>query len=163
MRSRTHPLQVIAIIFFFIRKLSLEKKKMKIYIPFCACAVVVSLEKDTLRRGIEVCNVFVYPHQTWHTCNGVYSSLFHAKESGGHSKARETRDAQFLQKFTRFALISVTPTRPRVCKCPPPPASVTCQSVAILMNRRHCSQCMCLCLLNAIPPFTHRVCALLPL
>ena len=32
--------------------------------------------------------------------NGVYSSLFRAKASGGHSKARETRDAQFLQKVT---------------------------------------------------------------
>ena len=48
---------------------------------------------------------------------------------------RETRDAQFLQKFTRFALIAVTSARPRVCKCPP--TSDTCQSVAILMNRRH--------------------------
>ena len=52
--------------------------------------------------------------------NGVYSSLFRAKASGGHSKARETRDAQFLQKFTWFALIAVTSARPRVCKCPPP-------------------------------------------
>ena len=52
--------------------------------------------------------------------NGVYSSLFRAKASGGHSKTRETRDAQFLQKFTRFALIAVTSARPRVCKCPPP-------------------------------------------
>ena len=51
--------------------------------------------------------------------NGVYSSLFRAKASGGHSKARETRDAQFLQKFTRFALIGRGPARPRVCKCPP--------------------------------------------
>ena len=67
--------------------------------------------------------------------NGVYSSLFRAKASGGHSKARETRDAQFLQKVTRFALISVGPARPRPCKCPP--TSDTCQSVAILMNRPH--------------------------
>ena len=52
--------------------------------------------------------------------NGVYSSLFRAKASGGHSKARETRDAQFLQKVTRFALIGVGPARPRPCKCPPP-------------------------------------------
>ena len=51
--------------------------------------------------------------------NGVYSSLFRAKASGGHSKARETRDAQFLQKFTRFALIGRGPAQPRVCKCPP--------------------------------------------
>ena len=50
--------------------------------------------------------------------NGVYSFLFRAKASGGHSKARETRDAQFLQKFTRFALIGRGPARPRVCKCP---------------------------------------------
>ena len=52
--------------------------------------------------------------------NGVYSSLFRAKASGGHSKARETRDGQFLQKFTRFALIAVTLAWLRVCKCPPP-------------------------------------------
>ena len=52
--------------------------------------------------------------------NGVYSSLCRAKASGGHSKARETRNAQFLQKFTRFALIGRGPARPRVCKCPPP-------------------------------------------
>ena len=52
--------------------------------------------------------------------NGVYSSLFRAKASGGHSKARETRDAQFLQKITRFALIGRGLARPRrVCKCPP--------------------------------------------
>ena len=51
--------------------------------------------------------------------NGVYSSLFRGKASGGHSKARETRDAQFLQKVTRFALIGVGPARPRPCKCPP--------------------------------------------
>ena len=57
--------------------------------------------------------------------NGVYSSLFRAKASGGHSKARETRDAQFLQKFTRFALIAVTSNRPRVCKCPPPRVPVS--------------------------------------
>ena len=52
--------------------------------------------------------------------NGVYSSLFRAKASGGHSKARETRDAPFLQKFTRFSLIGCGPAWPRVCKCPPP-------------------------------------------
>ena len=44
--------------------------------------------------------------------NGVYSILFRAKASGGHSKAREARDAQFLQKITRFALIGVGPARP---------------------------------------------------
>ena len=58
-------------------------------------------------------------------CNGVYSSLFHAKASGGHSKTRETRDAQFLRKFTRFALIAVTSARPRACKCPPPQIPVS--------------------------------------
>ena len=56
---------------------------------------------------------------------GIYSSLFRAKASGGHSKAREIRDAQFLQKFTRFALIVVTLARPRVCKCPPPQIPVS--------------------------------------
>ena len=57
--------------------------------------------------------------------NGVYSSLFRAKASGGHSKARETRDAQFLQKVTRFALIGVGPARPRPCRCPPPQIPVS--------------------------------------
>ena len=57
--------------------------------------------------------------------NGVYSSLFRAKASGGHSKARETRDAQFMQKFVGFALIGVTPARSRVCKCPPPQIPVS--------------------------------------
>ena len=57
--------------------------------------------------------------------NGVYSSLFRAKASGEHSKARETRDAQFLQKVTRFALIGVGPARPRPCKCPPPQIPVS--------------------------------------
>ena len=33
--------------------------------------------------------------------------------------------AQFLQKFTRFALIAVTSARPRVCKCPPPQIPVS--------------------------------------
>ena len=55
-----------------------------------------------------------------HWTNGVYSLLFRAKASGGHSKAREARDAQSLQKVTRFALIGVGPARPRPCKCPPP-------------------------------------------
>ena len=64
------------------------------------------------------------PAEAW-MCNGVYSSSFRAKASGGHSKARETRDAQFLQKFTRFALITVTLARPRVCKCPPPQIPVS--------------------------------------
>ena len=69
--------------------------------------------------------------------NGVHSSLFRGKASGGHSKARQTRDAQFLQKVTR-----------RVCtdrRRPDPaaalqvsPTSDTCQSVAILLNRPHC-------------------------
>ena len=67
--------------------------------------------------------------------NGVYSSLFCVKGSGGHSKARETRDAQFMQKFVGFALIGVTPARPQVCKCPPPQIPVS--SVAIFMSRRH--------------------------
>ena len=57
--------------------------------------------------------------------NGVYSSLFRAKASGAHSKTWETRDAQFLQKVTRFALIGVGPARPRVCKCPPPQIPVS--------------------------------------
>ena len=57
--------------------------------------------------------------------NGVYSSLFRAKASGGHSKARETRDGQFMHKFVGFALIGVTPARPRVCKCPPPQIPVS--------------------------------------
>ena len=57
--------------------------------------------------------------------NGVYSSLFRAKASGGHSKAQETPDAQFLQKVTRFALIGVGPTRPWVCTCPPPQIPVS--------------------------------------
>ena len=51
---------------------------------------------------------------------GSIHLYFARKASGGHSKARETRDAQFLQKFTRFALIGRGPARPRVCKCPPP-------------------------------------------
>ena len=72
-------------------------------------------------------------HSLRETSNGVYSSLFRTKASGGHSKARETRDAQFLQKFTRFALIGVSPASAP----PPPPPSDTCHSVAILMNRRH--------------------------
>ena len=59
------------------------------------------------------------------TRNGVYSSLFRAKASGGHSKAGETRDAQFMLKFVGFALISVTPARPGVCKCPPPQLPVS--------------------------------------
>ena len=57
--------------------------------------------------------------------NGVYSSLFRAKASGGHSKAREPRDPQFLQQVTRFALIGVGPAWPRVCKCPPPQIPVS--------------------------------------
>ena len=57
--------------------------------------------------------------------NGVYSSLFRGKASGGHSKGRETRDAQFLQKVTRFALTGVGPARPRPCKCPPPQIPVS--------------------------------------
>ena len=52
--------------------------------------------------------------------NGVYSSLFRAQASGGHSKARETRDAQFMQKFTLFSLVGFGPAQPRVCECPPP-------------------------------------------
>ena len=55
----------------------------------------------------------------------LYSSLFRAKASGGHSKAQETRDAQFMQKFVGFALIGVTPARPRVCKCPLPQIPVS--------------------------------------
>ena len=57
--------------------------------------------------------------------NGVYSSLFRGKASGGHSKARETRDAQFLQKVAWFALIGAGPARPRPCKCPPPQIPVS--------------------------------------
>ena len=58
------------------------------------------------------------PSKYW-PINGVYSSLFRTKASGGHWKAWETWDAQFLQKVTRFALIDVGAARPRVCKCPP--------------------------------------------
>ena len=43
----------------------------------------------------------------------------------GTLKSAGTRDAQFLQKFTRFALIAVTSARPRVCKCPPPQIPVS--------------------------------------
>ena len=65
--------------------------------------------------------------------NGVYSSLFRAQASGGHSKARETRDAQIDSICTDrsrpgpAAGVRVSPT------------SDTCQSIAILMNRRHCA------------------------
>ena len=63
--------------------------------------------------------------RTRDTANGVYSSLFRGKASGGHSKARQTRDGQVLQKFARFALIAVTSARARVCKCPPPQIPVS--------------------------------------
>ena len=38
---------------------------------------------------------------------------------------KSTGNPQFLQKFTRFALIAVTSARPRVCKCPPPQIPVS--------------------------------------
>ena len=57
--------------------------------------------------------------------NGVYSSSFRAQASGGHSKARETRDAPFMQKFTRFALLDLGPAQLRVCECPPPQIPVS--------------------------------------
>ena len=44
--------------------------------------------------------------------NGVYSSLFRTKASGGHSKARETRDAQFMQKFVGFTLEALASPAP---------------------------------------------------
>ena len=71
--------------------------------------------------------------------NPVYSSLFRAKASGGHSEVWETRDAQFLQEVTRFALIGVGPAAALQVS----PSSDTCQSVAILMNRRHSVHFLC--------------------
>ena len=79
------------------------------------------------------CVLWVRVYATWsvkriHFCfwtNGVYSSLFRAQASGGHSKARETRDAQLMQKFTRFALLGLGPAQPRVCECPPPQIPVS--------------------------------------
>ena len=67
------------------------------------------------------CSCILHCHGSFvsiNVSNDVYSSLFRAKASGGNSKARETRDAQFLQKFTRFALIAKTSARPQVWKCP---------------------------------------------
>ena len=63
--------------------------------------------------------------RSWQGFNGLYSSLFRAQASGGHSKARETRDAQFMQKFTRFALLGLGPAQPRVCECPQPQIPVS--------------------------------------
>ena len=39
---------------------------------------------------------------------------FARKQVGDTQKHGETRDAEFKQKFTRFALISLSPARPRV-------------------------------------------------
>ena len=66
--------------------------------------------------------------EVWHLnaiCNGIYSSLFRAQASGGHSKARETRDAEFMQKLIWFALIGLGRAQPRVCECPPPQIPVS--------------------------------------
>ena len=101
-----------------------------------SCIYKISYSEDGVTYTCLSCLHAQYIHMPLNFVhsNGVYSS-FRAKASGGQSKARETRDAQFLQKCTRFALIAVTSTRLRVCKCPP--TSDACQSVAILMNRRH--------------------------
>ena len=115
----SNTLLAIFDIFFFFKSCS----------PFCTEKWA---KNDTVKEEIFVGEKFrTFPSKTFRMefnfvlSNGAYSSLFRAKASGGHSKARETRDAQLLQKVTRFALIGVGPARPRVCECPPPQIPVS--------------------------------------
>ena len=67
----------------------------------------------------------------------LFIIISRASKWGTLKKARETRDAQFLQKLvTLFALIGLGPARPGR-GCASVPHLDACQSVAILMNRRH--------------------------
>ena len=65
-------------------------------------------------------NCDAYARPQWH----LFMIILRASK-WGTLKARETRDAQFMQKFTRFALIGLGPTRPLVCECPPPQIPVS--------------------------------------
>ena len=60
----------------------------------------------------------LYPQNGWLGGNGVYSSLFRAPASGGRSKSAENPRCAVMQKFTRFALISLGPAQPQMCECP---------------------------------------------
>ena len=67
--------------------------------------------------------------------NGVYSSLFRAQASGGHSKARETRDAQFMHEI--HSICTDRRDASPAAGLQVYPTSDTCQSVAILVNRHY--------------------------
>ena len=81
----------------------------------------VSVEHDFETRSF----LSEFPYNSNRCRMASIHNTFARKQVGGTQKRGKPEMRSHMQNISRFALVSLGPAWPRVCKCPPPPIPVS--------------------------------------